>query len=85
MEITFEKRTYNIKDGDDVYEVVEIIKHNIEKYNYRHMMSRVCKYRECDDYPECSGFEYYEPSEELIEKLNKLLNQNKDDKVTKND
>jgi hypothetical protein len=27
MEITFEKRTYNIKDGDDVYELVEIIKH----------------------------------------------------------
>ena len=26
MEITFEKRIYNIKDGDGLYEIVEIIK-----------------------------------------------------------
>jgi hypothetical protein len=74
MEVTFEKRTYQIKDGDDIYEVFEIIKHSIEEYNYRHI-SRVCNYTECDDYPECSGFKYYEPSEELLKKINNLINQ----------
>ena len=79
MEITFEKRIYNIKDGDDVYELVEIIKHPINEYNYRHITDRVLKYNESTDYPECSGFAYDEPSEELLEKLHNCINQNKED------
>tara|TARA_R110000737_G_C14307650_1_gene437227 strand:+ start:64 stop:288 length:225 start_codon:yes stop_codon:yes gene_type:complete len=74
MEITFEERIYNIKDGDDVYELVEIIKHPIEEYNYRHITDRVLKYNEYND-----GFTYDEPSEELLEKLHNCINQNKDE------
>lgn len=79
MEITFEKRTYNIKDGDDVYEIVEIVKHPIEEYNYRHIIDRVLKYKEYTDYPKLDGFAYDEPSEELLEKLHNLINQNNND------
>lgn len=71
MEITFEKRIYNIKDGDDVYELVEIIKHPIKEYNYRHITDRVLKYND--------GFTYDEPSEEILEKLHNCINQNKDE------
>jgi len=83
MIITFEKRIYNIKDGDDVYELVEIIKHPIKEYNYRHITDRVLKYNESTDYPECSGFAYDEPSEELLEKLHNCINQNKDEKISR--
>ena len=38
MKITFEKRIYNIEDGDDVYKLTEIIKHPIEEYDYRHIV-----------------------------------------------
>jgi len=80
MEITFEKRTYNIKDGDDVYELVEIIKHDIEEYNYRHITDRVLKYKKFDEFEShLDGFTYDEPSEELLEKLHNLINQNKDE------
>ena len=79
MTITFEKRIYNIKDGDDVYELVEIIKHPIKEYNYRHIIDRVLKYNESTDYPEYSEFAYDEPSKELLEKLHNCINQNKDD------
>ena len=79
MTITFEKRIYNIKDGDDVYELVEIIKHPIKEYDYRHITDRVLKYNKSTDYPECSGFAYDEPSEELLEKLHNCINQNKDE------
>lgn len=72
MTITFEKRIYNIKDGDDVYELVEIIKHPIKEYNYRHITDRVLKYND--------GFTYDEPSEEILEKLHNCINQNKDDR-----
>jgi len=71
MTITFEKRIYNIKDGDDVYELVEIIKHPIKEYNYRHITDRVLKYND--------GFTYDEPSEEILEKLHNCINQNKDE------
>ena len=71
MEITFEKRIYNIKDGDDVYELVEIIKHPLKEYNYRHITDRVLKYND--------GFTYDEPSEEILEKLHNCINQNKDE------
>jgi len=75
MEITFEKRIYNIKDGDGLYEIVEIIKHPIEEYNSRHFIDRITRYNDSDD-PLFSGFCYFEPSEELLEKLHNCINQN---------
>ena len=82
MKITFEKRIYNIKDGDDVYELVEIIKHPIKEYNYRHITDRVLKYKEYGDDSMLDVFTYDEPSEELLEKLHNLIKENKEDERT---
>ena len=79
MKITFEKRIYHIEDGEDIYELVEIIKHPIEEYNCRHIMDRVFKYN-----PKLDGFAYDKPSEEIVEKLHNCINQNKDDEKTNN-
>ena len=78
MRITFEKRIYHIEDGEDIYELVEIIKHSLEEYNYRHFCDRVSKYNDSDD-PSFSGFGYFEPSEELLKRLHNCINQNKDE------
>jgi hypothetical protein len=79
MEITFEKRVYHIKDGDDEYQITEIIKHDIEKFNYRHIADPILKYKKYADTPECDGFAYIEASEKLLEKLQNCINQNKDE------
>ena len=72
-EVTFKKIIYHIDYAGDKYEVVEIVKHNIEEYNYRHIC-RICKYTEYDDFPEVNGFWYHEPSSELLVELTKLVN-----------
>lgn len=78
MKITFEKRIYNIEYGDDVYELIEIIKHPIEEYNYRHIAG-VLKYKEYTDYPECSGFAYEKLSDEMLDRLQNCINQKEDE------
>lgn len=78
MKITFEKRIYNIEDGDDVYKLTEIIKHPIEEYDYRHIADGVLKYKEYTDYPECNGFVIEELPKEILDKLQNCINQNKD-------
>jgi hypothetical protein len=32
MKITFDKRVYNIEDGEDKYDVTHIVKHPIKEY-----------------------------------------------------
>jgi hypothetical protein len=71
MEITFDKRTYNIKDGDDTYEVNHIIKHPLEGYPTNGFY--VTKFIESSDVPEASGFHYFEPSDELLERIKETV------------
>lgn len=73
MEITFDKRIYNIQDGDNLYEVTHVVKHPNEAYNNDYY--NVLIYRE---YPEpdmlnMSGFWYMEPSAELMDKIKEIV------------
>jgi hypothetical protein len=66
MKITFEKRVYNIEDGEERYEITRIIKSPDKKYNKTY--SSFLKYEKSDFYC-ASGFHYFEPSDELISKI----------------
>ena len=70
MKITYDKRTYNIEDGDKEYEVVHVVKHPIKEYDtdsyffYEYKKSEI---------RENSGFWYFEPSEDLANKIKDLI------------
>lgn len=70
MKITFEKRVYNIKDGEETYEITYIVKHPNEEYSNTY--SRFLKYEKSEIYC-ASGFYYFEPSDELKSKIINLI------------
>lgn len=78
MKVTFEKRIYHIEDGEDVYEVTELIKHPNKEYDHRRIIN-VAKYMKLDDLPGGSGFHYHVTTDELMERIKETLNQNKDE------
>lgn len=70
MKITYDKRTYIIEDDEKKYEVIHIVKHPNKEYDtdsysfYEYIKS---------DIPEASGAWYFEPSEELVNKIKDLV------------
>ena len=70
MEITFEKRVYNIKDGEETYEITHIVKHPNEEYNNTY--SYFLKYEKSEFYC-ASGFYYFGPTDELSTKIKNLI------------
>ena len=74
-EIIFEKRVFHIQDNGDTYKVIYIIKHNVERFNYKHI-GDIYKWEELNDW---SGFSCFEPPVELVERIEKLINIDKDE------
>jgi hypothetical protein len=72
MKITFDKRTYNIEDGSEQYEVIHIVKHPIEKYNNDSYFIYI--YKEDED-PKLSGYCHFEPSDELVLRIKEIIKQ----------
>jgi hypothetical protein len=69
MELTFDKRTYNIEDGEHIYQVVHIKKHPTPKYNTnKHYFYILIEGFEGDKF-----FGHFEPDEELKTKLKKFI------------
>lgn len=70
MEITFDKRIYNVKDDEHMYEVIHIVKHPIKEFDkdtYNYYI-----YKETEDI-NSSGWVYFEPSDELEIKIKKFI------------
>lgn len=70
MKITFDKRTYNIEDDGEIYEVIHIVKHPIEEYNNDSYFIYIYKKSE---HIGMSGFCYFEPSDELVLRIKTLI------------
>lgn len=70
MNITFDKRIYNIEDGTNKYEVVYIRKHPIVEYSNSY--GSFLEYREYE-IRELTGYYAFTPSEELKTRLIKTI------------
>ena len=74
MKITFDKRTYNIEDGDNKYEVIHIVRHPIPEYDddtyyvheYRDFGGEMIGHA-------TGGFFAFKPSEELLNKIKETV------------
>ena len=70
MEITFDKRVYNIVTEEDRYEVTHIVKHPIKEFDNDSYF--VLKYHD-SDVPEFSGYRYCEVSREFLQKIKEVV------------